>query len=209
MRQTIKDIVLSIAIGLVLGNILAYGFITGDLYRKYDTFVMLPTEQNVYMEELAYALNDPDLHVNMALDQHDRMANALFMTAVLNGSMPQLSDEENYGMRDYWAKPSQFFQRGGDCEDFAIAKYAIFRAFGVPARDLRIDLVHAFKYDEVDRFGIVHKMYHAILQVKIDGVWYILDNLNDEVMEAPNKDYEELYYLNEEGIITLEAASRQ
>lgn len=40
--------------------------------------------------------------------------------------IPYLSDEENYGVPDYWAPPGEFFSNeAGDCEDFAIAKYAL------------------------------------------------------------------------------------
>ena len=35
-------------------------------------------------------------------------------------------DIENYGVKDYWAIPKEFFQKGGDCEDFVIAKYFSF-----------------------------------------------------------------------------------
>ena len=39
-------------------------------------------------------------------------------------------DRVNWGLRDYWAAPREFFARGGDCEDFAIAKYLSLRALG-------------------------------------------------------------------------------
>jgi predicted transglutaminase-like cysteine proteinase len=40
--------------------------------------------------------------------------------------VPYMSDEENYGVKAYWAPPKEFFRRRhGDCEDYAIAKYAL------------------------------------------------------------------------------------
>jgi predicted transglutaminase-like cysteine proteinase len=40
--------------------------------------------------------------------------------------VPYKSDRDNYGVDDYWAAPAQFFARNaGDCEDYAIAKYAL------------------------------------------------------------------------------------
>src|SRR3546814_5982166 len=31
-------------------------------------------------------------------------------------------DMANWGVKDYWATPFQFFRKDGDCEDYAIAK---------------------------------------------------------------------------------------
>nr|WP_281721764.1 transglutaminase-like cysteine peptidase [Nitrosomonas nitrosa] len=64
---------------------------------------------------------------------------------------PYRPDLENYGAEDYWATPRELFARGGDCEDYAIAKYLSLRALGWPAEQLQIvvvndrtrDLVHA------------------------------------------------------------------
>ena len=38
----------------------------------------------------------------------------------------KVEDIENYGIKDYWATPKEFFQKGGDCEHFVIAKYFSF-----------------------------------------------------------------------------------
>ncbi len=36
-----------------------------------------------------------------------------------------IEDKDNFGKSDYWATPTEFFARGGDCEDFAVEKYDI------------------------------------------------------------------------------------
>ena len=36
---------------------------------------------------------------------------------------PYIVDPINWGVKDYWESPGQFFSRKGDCEDYAIAKY--------------------------------------------------------------------------------------
>ena len=51
-------------------------------------------------------------------------------------------DAKNWGKSDYWATPIEFLSRGGDCEDFAIAKYTALRALGVPEERLRVAIVH-------------------------------------------------------------------
>ena len=85
-----------------------------------------------------------------------------------------VSDIDNYGKSDYWATPIQFFKRGGDCEDYAIAKYASLRALGVPNKRLRIAIVE----DEVEHLA------HAILVVYTDHGAEILDNQNKHVEPA-------------------------
>lgn len=54
------------------------------------------------------------------------------------------SDVELWGQDDFWTTPLQLLARGaGDCEDYAIAKYAALRAAGVPAERLRLVYAHA------------------------------------------------------------------
>ena len=43
-----------------------------------------------------------------------------------------------WGVMDYWETPAEFFQKSGDCEDFAIAKYFALRDLGFPASQMRI-----------------------------------------------------------------------
>jgi len=62
----------------------------------------------------------------------------------------------------------------GDCEDYAIAKYAILRAAGVPAEDLRLLLVR-------DR---AVSQDHAVLAVRDNGQWLILDNRHAALAET-------------------------
>ncbi|MEC7029792.1 MAG: transglutaminase-like cysteine peptidase, partial [Pseudomonadota bacterium] len=56
-------------------------------------------------------------------------------------------DSRNWGKSDYWSTPVEFFQRGGDCEDFAIAKYASLRALGFPENRMRVAIVHDIQKD--------------------------------------------------------------
>jgi predicted transglutaminase-like cysteine proteinase len=74
------------------------------------------------------------------------------------------SDEDNYGAADYWASPREFFENGGDCEDYVISKYFILKHFGVAPTNMRMAVV-------VDDWLI-----HAILIVVVDENEFILDN---------------------------------
>ncbi len=77
-----------------------------------------------------------------------------------------IEDHANWGRSDYWANPVEFFERGGDCEDFAIAKYTSLRSLGVPEERLRLAIVH-------DK---VKDIPHAVLIVYADDGAYVLDN---------------------------------
>jgi len=85
-----------------------------------------------------------------------------------------IEDKDNYGKRDYWATPLEFLSRGGDCEDFAIAKYASLRALGFAPEQLRIAIVQ----DQVKNIP------HAVLIVYADDDAVILDNQDGKVEPA-------------------------
>ena len=87
--------------------------------------------------------------------------------------VPYIEDAQNYGKSDYWATPVEFLSRGGDCEDFAIAKYAALRALGFSPQQLRIAIVE----DEI------RNIPHAILVVYSDAGNFVLDN-QDKRVEA-------------------------
>ncbi len=81
-------------------------------------------------------------------------------------------DSRNWGKSDYWETPVEFFTRGGDCEDFAIAKYISLRALGVPEERLRVAIVHDKQKN----------IPHAVLIVYTEkGEALILDNQVDHV----------------------------
>jgi predicted transglutaminase-like cysteine proteinase len=97
-------------------------------------------------------------------------------------------DVANYGRRDYWATPLEFFLRSGDCEDYAIAKYVTLRQLGFAAAHLRIVVVHDKLRD----------LAHAVLAVYLDDQVYILDNLNTVVLpQEKATQYVPYYSINE------------
>ncbi len=99
-------------------------------------------------------------------------------------------DNRNWGKSDYWATPIEFLTNGGDCEDFAIAKYVALRALGVGEERLRIAIVH----DKVKNIP------HAVLVVYSSEGALILDNQNKEVMTAESlrTRYRPIFSINRE-----------
>jgi predicted transglutaminase-like cysteine proteinase len=101
--------------------------------------------------------------------------------------VPYVEDIQNYGVTDYWATPIEFLTRGGDCEDFAIAKYASLRALGLSQQQLRIAIVQ----DEI------RNIPHAILIVYSPSGNFVLDNQNKrvETITAVNR-YKPIFSIN-------------
>jgi len=59
--------------------------------------------------------------------------------------MANVPDRINWGQRDYWATPVELLAaNGGDCEDFAIAKYFSLRMIQVAEERLRLTYVRAY-----------------------------------------------------------------
>lgn len=81
-------------------------------------------------------------------------------------AVPYVGDERNWGVSDRWAGPAEFFAHGGDCEDFAIAKFVSLYRLGFNAERLRMVLA------KDERKGIDH----AFLAVYVDNRAYVLDN---------------------------------
>lgn len=101
-----------------------------------------------------------------------------------------VSDSDNYGWRDYWAAPSALLTRGGDCEDYALAKYAALRLLGVPDSAMRI-------------FVARHKprrVAHAVLVVTTGGTTHVLDNESDGLRSIGGTGHlKPLFALNQSG----------
>jgi predicted transglutaminase-like cysteine proteinase len=98
-----------------------------------------------------------------------------------------IEDSGNYGKSDYWATPAEFFAKGGDCEDFAIAKYASLRALGFSSDRLRIVVVQ----------DLYKNLKHAVLAVYTEQGIMILDNQNKRVVAASDTDrYQPIFSIN-------------
>jgi len=85
----------------------------------------------------------------------------------VNLSIKPVSDWDLYGVDDFWSAPLATFSIGaGDCEDYAIAKYVALRESGITPDDLRLVVLHDLK----------RNTNHAVLAVRQDQEWLILDN---------------------------------
>ncbi|GEM_PF-1584305 len=102
-----------------------------------------------------------------------------------------VADQIIYGKSDYWAAPAEFFLHGGgDCEDFAIAKYGWLRSLGVSDEKMRIAIV----YDRVKNLP------HALLIVYIGSEAMLLDSqIKDIRTTTATSRYRPIYSINRSG----------
>jgi predicted transglutaminase-like cysteine proteinase len=99
------------------------------------------------------------------------------LNRAVNLAVKYTTDPRKHGIPDHWATPFDTLESGtGDCEDYAIAKYALLRALKWPASQLRIVLV----WDGRSRD------YHAVEATLLTRDWLILDN-GTLVISAANK----------------------
>jgi predicted transglutaminase-like cysteine proteinase len=78
-----------------------------------------------------------------------------------------VSDEMQWGVADHWSDPfGTLLSNRGDCEDYAILKYAALLEAGIPKDDVKIVILKNFFPTE----------YHAVVATRVDGQWLILDN---------------------------------
>ena len=89
-----------------------------------------------------------------------------------------------------WETLTEFLHRGGDCEDFAVAKYFVLREFGVDAEDMRIVIGRESQ----------RATHHAMLAIRFDqGVW-LLENDNTIHRNGYQDINRFVYAINEQGI---------
>jgi predicted transglutaminase-like cysteine proteinase len=102
-------------------------------------------------------------------------------------------DIKIYGIKDFWATPSETLGRGsGDCEDFTIAKYASLRYLGVPAEQLRLTYVQLKVASERTEAHMVLAWYPEPNSTPL-----ILDNYNPRILPASErKDLEPVFSFN-------------
>lgn len=103
------------------------------------------------------------------------------VNAWANDHIRYAEDRDLYGRADFWAPAAATIMTGaGDCEDIAIVKMQMLAALGVDRSDMFLTVAR-------DR---VRNTDHALLIVKADGKFWMLDNATNMLLDASqNYDY--------------------
>lgn len=99
----------------------------------------------------------------------------------VNSKIRYVEDRELFGRNDYWAGAAVTMAlRSGDCEDIALTKMQILAAMGFERDDMFLTIAR----DNVRRAD------HALLVVRMDGRFIVLDNATDKILDgAYSHDY--------------------
>jgi predicted transglutaminase-like cysteine proteinase len=99
-----------------------------------------------------------------------------YVNRAINLAIRPMNDLPNYGVPEIWTAPLATLANGaGDCTDYAIAKYYALGEVGIPANDRRLVVV------SVKSLG---GQEHAVLAVREDQHWLILDNRRMAIVDA-------------------------
>ncbi|MEL0586908.1 MAG: transglutaminase-like cysteine peptidase [Candidatus Thiodiazotropha sp. (ex. Lucinoma kazani)] len=108
--------------------------------------------------------------------------------------IPYQSDATLWDQKDYWATPLELLVRkGGDCEDYSIAKYFTLKEMGVADEKLRIMYVKSVELNQSHMVLTYYPNPSAIPKV--------LDNLNPQLLSASSRmDLTPVYSFNADGL---------
>jgi predicted transglutaminase-like cysteine proteinase len=117
-----------------------------------------------------------------------------------NRNIRYMTDPQLWKQKEYWATPLETLGQGaGDCEDYAIAKYASLRKLGIPDSRLRLFYVHAQLGAAASNATEVHMVlgYYPTE----DAEPMILDNMISDIRPASRRtDLTPVFSFNAQGL---------
>lgn len=114
-----------------------------------------------------------------ALKEKNKGASALEKARAVNvffNQWPYRTDQQIYGVSDYWATPDEFIKNSGDCEDYAITKMYALMQLGVDPANMRVVALR----------DNIRNLDHAVLALYTNDTVYILDNVTRLVLTHDN-----------------------
>ena len=110
----------------------------------------------------------------------------------INLAIRPISDLVQHGQTDVWMSPLATLARGGDCEDYAIAKFVALRRAGIAPDDIRIVVLH----------DTIRGDNHAVAAARLDGRWLMLDNRRMAMVEdGAARSYQPLFTLYQSAVL--------
>ncbi|MEO5808563.1 MAG: transglutaminase-like cysteine peptidase [Sphingomicrobium sp.] len=103
------------------------------------------------------------------------------VNAYVNRRVSFVDDSRRFGVADRWSSASETLASGrGDCEDYAIAKMAMLRRAGISEHNLYLVVLN----------DLVRRADHAVLVVRSEGRFLVLDNGTDQLLDSSEvRDY--------------------
>lgn len=105
----------------------------------------------------------------------DRLSAMRSVNSWVNRSIAFTEDRDLFSRADFWAGAATTLRlRRGDCEDIALTKMQLLAAAGIPREDMILTIAR----------DLVRNADHAVLMVRHDGQYYMLDNASDELFDG-------------------------
>jgi len=121
------------------------------------------------------------------LQQANKRVQLQKINRFLNG-WKHIPEDDKSNSPTQWVLPLDFVTNGGGPQDFAVMKYASLKELGFDPDNMRIVIAN----------DVLRNRAHAILSVKLHGRSYILDSLNDTLLDERLVNYYvPLYSVNE------------
>ncbi|MDQ3144915.1 MAG: transglutaminase-like cysteine peptidase [Pseudomonadota bacterium] len=110
-----------------------------------------------------------------ALRRHAERVRIEAVNVYVNGRVAFVDDSRQFGVADRWSPAAETLARGrGDCEDYALAKMAMLRRAGFADDDLYLVVLK----------DLVRRADHAVLVVRSEGRFLVLDNSSDRLLDS-------------------------
>ena len=105
----------------------------------------------------------------------DKLVLIAAVNRAVNRQIRYVEDRQLFGRNDYWAGAQTTLRMGkGDCEDIALAKMQVLAAAGVARKDMMLTIAR----------DLARNADHAVLIVRHQGQYLLLDNSTDKVLDA-------------------------
>jgi predicted transglutaminase-like cysteine proteinase len=131
------------------------------------------------------------LHIIELGQQRQGRARLGEINRAVNLSIKPVREWARHAADDFWLAPIATLNAGvGDCKDYAIVKYVALRESGISPDDLRFVVVRDVKL----------KTDHAIVAVRLEEEWLVLDNRTLIMANAAEvRHYDPLFVLDDWG----------
>jgi predicted transglutaminase-like cysteine proteinase len=131
------------------------------------------------------------LHIIELGQQRQGRARLGEINRAVNLSIKPIREWARQASDDFWLAPIAALNAGvGDCKDYAIVKYVALRESGIAPDDLRFVIVRDIRL----------KMDHAVVAVRLDEQWLVLDNRTLIMANAAEvRHYHPLFVLDDWG----------
>ncbi|MFV0436498.1 MAG: transglutaminase-like cysteine peptidase [Desulfopila sp.] len=185
-----------IVVGLYRGGLLCFLLLAAaPVFTKEALTISEKTLERVdqqYGEDARQRLLDWQLLIQTT--QGDERARLEKVNSFFNETVEFVDDKIHWNVEDYWATPVEFLaSKGGDCEDFAIAKFFTLIKLGIPEEKLTLTYVKALRLNQAH---MVLTYYPAPGAEPL-----ILDNLVSTILPSSRRtDLLPVYSLNGSGL---------